>query len=50
MRLAPGEGQAQRLYTDATGRIWLARSGADCVSSHDPDTGEELLGITIPAI
>lgn len=49
LQLAPGEGQAQGLCTDAAGRIWIARSGAGFVSSHDPDTSEELLRITIPA-
>ncbi|WP_295534377.1 SMP-30/gluconolactonase/LRE family protein [uncultured Pseudacidovorax sp.] len=43
------DGHPDGMTVDAQGRLWIAHWGGGCVSAHDPDTGEELDRIAVPA-
>ncbi|MGQ0709369.1 MAG: SMP-30/gluconolactonase/LRE family protein [Rhodoferax sp.] len=47
--LPPQDGLPDGLTTDAQGRIWVAHWGGRCVTAHDPDSGETLQRIDLPA-
>jgi xylono-1,5-lactonase len=49
LTLGLDDGSPHGMCTDAKGRIWLAHSGAGCVSCHHPQSAEELLRIAVPA-
>lgn len=49
LTFSAGDGHPDGMTVDADGRLWIAHWGGGCVSAHDPDTGEELDRIAVPA-
>lgn len=47
--LPPQDGLPDGLTTDAQGRIWVAHWGGSCVTAHDPESGDTLQRIDLPA-
>jgi len=49
LRFAKDDGYPDGMTIDADGRLWIAHWGGSCVTCHDPDNGNELARVVLPA-